>query len=66
MPTLATNIHVVTPYGPGIIQGRMADGWLVRVTITDANRDALSAANCKTPRASRSGLWVIKETEMVK
>lgn len=66
MPTLATNIHVNTPHGPGVIQGRTAAGWLVRVAVTDGNRAALSGPACWTPKAVRSALFEIKETEITK
>jgi hypothetical protein len=66
MTTLATNVHVTTQYGPGVIQGATSAGWLVRVAVTDSNRVSLALVTCWTPKTQRSALFEIAEKELVK
>jgi len=67
-----TNDKVSTPLGSGIVQGgfmlkQLDDAIravLVRVPLTDETRKRLKDANCMTPRANGSALFIFREGEL--
>lgn len=70
--TKRTNDKVKTKFGEGVVQGyygarQDSDDQpkvLVRVAITDANRHALGSANCLTPHAGDSAIFIFAEGEL--
>ena len=56
---------LTTPLGPGAFQGVFADGRaLVRLPVNDQTAKHLADANCLTPRAKLSGLWLFDKAEV--
>ena len=63
------NQHVQTPIGPGVIEATwLLHAWhrrlLVRVRITDTNREHLQDENCMTRQAQIFGLWTYDAEEV--
>jgi len=64
------NQAVVTPIGEGVYQGEIYDSEpedvraLVRVKLTPQSIPCLQHGNCLTPRATISGLWTFRESEL--
>ena len=64
--------RVQTAYGEGVSQGRVeikvgeshVDGVLVRLPLNDVTRLHLRDANCVTPRANRSALFIFALSEL--
>ena len=67
--TAPFNRQVVTPLGVGMCQGDFSElipgttnegehFTLVRHAVAEVPADALGAANCLTPNANDSGLWI--------
>lgn len=73
MSILNTNTRVTTPLGEGIVQGGyllkdaqgqpVAQALLVRLPVNDVTRAHLNQANCITPRAQHSALFVFPTSE---
>lgn len=56
---------LTTPLGSGTFQGKFADGrLLVRLTINNQTAKHLRDANCLTPKAKRSGLWLFDKEQV--
>lgn len=72
----AKNSTVTTPLGVGVVQGHfevtamrdgavVAVGVLVRLPVNDITRGEMKKANCLTPRAEVSGLWVFEAEALI-
>lgn len=69
---MITNAKIQTPIGEGVCQGNFNPGdensmteprLLVRLPVNDVTKAALRRANCLTPHAGKSGLWVFRVSE---
>ena len=57
--TIKNNAEVMTPNGPGVVQGRMWESGIEFVLVRHqiCKMTSKSAGLCVTPRAQVSGLW---------
>lgn len=65
---MVTNNKVRTPLGEGVVQGNFSASdaeprLLVRMPVNETTKTALRLANCLTPKAAKSGLWIFRVSE---